>query len=54
MSIYRFVWRRLPGPTAVKVIESAILVSAVLAVRFLWVFPELATMLAFNSVTVED
>ena len=54
MSIYRALWRILPGPTAVKVIEAAALFVAVVAVLFTWVFPQLAPLLPFNNTTVGE
>lgn len=52
MSFYGFIWRILPGPTAVKVVEAVILVLAVVAVLFTWVFPLLAPYMPFNETTV--
>lgn len=37
--MYEAIWRHLPGPTWFKVIEALILILAVIAVLFLWVFP---------------
>lgn len=37
--MYAAIWRLLPGPTWLKVIEALILIFAVVACLFLWVFP---------------
>ena len=52
MSFYGFVWRILPGPTGLKVVEALILVLAVVAVLFTWVFPVIAPNMPFNDNTV--
>jgi hypothetical protein len=54
MSFYGWVWRVLPGPKAVKVVEAALLVLAVVAVLFTWVFPAVAPFMPFNDTTVGD
>ncbi|WP_228509290.1 hypothetical protein [Curtobacterium sp. VKM Ac-2865] len=40
--IFPFVWRVLPGPTALKVIELLLLVAVVVFALFTWVFPFIA------------
>ena len=52
VSFYGLVWRILPGPTALKVVEAVILVLAVVAVLFTWVFPVVAPYMPFNDNTV--
>lgn len=54
MSIYGTLWRILPGPKAVKVIEAVLLLVAVIAVLFTWVFPLLAPLMPFNDTTVGE
>ena len=54
MSFYGLVWRLLPGPKPVKVIEALVLVLAVVAVLFTWVFPQLAPLMPFNETTVGE
>ncbi len=54
MSIYGTLWRILPGPTAVKVIEAVLLFVVVVAVLFTWVFPLLAPLMPFNDTTVGE
>jgi hypothetical protein len=53
MSFYGLIWRLLPGPKPVKVIEALLLIALVLFVLFNWVFPEIADYMPFNDVTVE-
>jgi hypothetical protein len=53
MSFYGLIWRLLPGPKPLKVIEALVLVGLVLVVLFNWVFPEIADYMPFNDVTVE-
>jgi hypothetical protein len=40
--ILPLVWRLLPGPTALKVLELLVLLVAIVAVLFTWVFPWIA------------
>ncbi|MBN9105253.1 MAG: hypothetical protein J0I14_09640 [Propionibacteriaceae bacterium] len=54
MSIYGALWRILPGPRAVKVIEAVALFAVVVAVLFTWVFPQLAPLMPFNDTTVAE
>lgn len=49
--MYGWIWRHLPGPFAVKLIEAAVLVAAIVALLFLVVFPWAEPRLPFNDVT---
>ncbi|WP_186317788.1 hypothetical protein [Curtobacterium sp. 9128] len=40
--IFPLVWRALPGPTALKVLELVVLLAAITSVLFTWVFPWIA------------
>lgn len=53
MSFYGWLWRILPGPTPMKVIGALILLIAVVAALFTWVFPAIAPFMPFNETTVE-
>lgn len=53
MSFYGWLWRLLPGPKAVKVLLATLLLVAVVAVLFNWVFPAIAPLMPFNDTTVE-
>lgn len=52
--LYAAIWRLLPGPLAVRVVAAAVLVIAVVAVLFLWVFPHVAPYMPFNDNTVDQ
>ncbi len=54
MSLYGMLWRLLPGPRAVKVIEAVLLFAVVVAVLFTWVFPLIAPLMPFNETTVGE
>ncbi len=49
--MYSWIWRKLPGSSAVKVIEAVVLVAAVTALLLFVVFPWLEPRLPFNAVT---
>jgi hypothetical protein len=53
MSFYGPIWRLLPGPKAMKVLEALSLLLLVVAVLFIWVFPQVAPYMPFNDTTVE-
>jgi hypothetical protein len=52
MSFYGWLWRLLPGPKLVKVLEAAVLFALVVAALFAWVFPALDPLMPFNNNTV--
>ena len=49
--MYGWIWRHLPGPTAVRVALAVVLVCGVIALLFFVVFPVLDPLLPFNDVT---
>ncbi|MGH3933005.1 MAG: hypothetical protein ACRDTF_23870 [Pseudonocardiaceae bacterium] len=49
--MYSWIWRQLPGPRAVKVVEMLLLITAVVALLMLVVFPWAEPHLPFNQVT---
>ena len=51
--LYGAIWRALPGPLAVKLLLSLVLVLAVVAFCFLWLFPRIAPVMPFNDNTVD-
>ena len=51
--LYAAIWRALPGPLAVRVLLAVVLVAAVAAFCFLWLFPRIAPMMPFNDNTVD-
>ncbi len=50
--MYGWIWRRLPGPTVVRLALAVLLVGTVVALLFLVVFPAVAGLLPANDVTV--
>ncbi|MGH3519679.1 MAG: hypothetical protein ACRDQ7_20130 [Haloechinothrix sp.] len=50
--MYGWIWRRLPGPVAVRVVIATMLVAAVIALLMFVVFPWLEPKLPFNQVSV--
>ena len=52
--MYGWLWRKLPGPWPVKLLESLVLLTGVLAVLFLVVFPWVEPRLPFTDVTVDS
>lgn len=52
--MYAWIWRKLPGPTAVKALEALVLAVVVVLLLFTLVFPWLEPRLPFNDVTVDE
>lgn len=50
--MYGALWRMLPGPVWLRVVQLVILFLAVLAVLIEWVFPWLGTFINVNEATV--
>ncbi|MEI7778504.1 MAG: hypothetical protein WCJ42_03640 [Actinomycetes bacterium] len=50
--MYAWLWRKLPGPVAIKALVGGLLVFLVIAVLFTVVFPWAEPRLPFNQVTV--
>lgn len=50
--MYASLWRVLPGPWPVKALQCLILLAAVVAVCFLWLFPAVAPYMPFNDNTI--
>jgi hypothetical protein len=50
--MYGWIWRRLPGPRPLKALLAALLLVAVVAALFEWVFPWLQGVLGIGEVTV--
>jgi hypothetical protein len=50
--MYGWIWRKIPGGIPGKLLGSAALLAAVLALLFLVVFPWAGPKLPFNHVTV--
>lgn len=50
--MYAALWRALPGRTSLKLLQLVVLLVAVVAVLFIWVFPQIAPYMPFNETTV--
>lgn len=50
--MYGPLWRALPGPWPVKLLQALVLTLAFIAACFLWLFPAVADHLPFNDNTV--
>ena len=50
--MYVWIWRHLPGGSAVKAVQALVLVLAVVALLLFVVFPWVEPRLPFNDVTV--
>lgn len=50
--MYVWIWRHLPGPLAVKLLQTLLLVLAVSALLLFVVFPWIEPHLPINQVTV--
>jgi hypothetical protein len=51
--MYSWIWRHLPGGTAIRAVIALILALAVCALLLLVVFPWIEPYLPFNDVTVD-
>ena len=49
--MYSWIWRHLPGPLPIRAVQALMLVTAVVMLLFLVVFPWLEPSLPFNDVT---
>jgi hypothetical protein len=49
--MYGWIWRHLPGPLPVRIIQALLLISAVVALLLFVVFPWIEPRLPFNQVT---
>jgi hypothetical protein len=49
--VYGWIWRHLPGTTAVRVVEALLLVAAVVALLLFVMFPWIEPQLPYNDVT---
>jgi len=51
--VYSWIWRHLPGPTALRALLALLLLGAVSALLLFVVFPEVEPYLPFSDVTVD-
>lgn len=52
--MYPWIWRHLPGGTAIKAVTALVLVLGVCALLLFVIFPWVEPQLPFNDVTVGD
>lgn len=52
--MYTWIWRQLPGPLALRLVQVLVLLAAVGAVLFLVVFPRVEASLPYSDVTVSQ
>ena len=52
--LYAALWRALPGPTLIKALLALVMLVAVVAYCFLWLFPRIAPLAPFNGNTVDQ
>ncbi len=52
--MYSWIWRHLPGPTAVRVLLAVVLLAAVSALLLFVVFPYVEPYVPFADVTVDE
>jgi hypothetical protein len=52
--MYGPLWRVLPGPWPVKAFLCLLLIIAVVAICFLWLFPAIAPYMPFNGYSVQS
>lgn len=52
--ISTWIWSRIPGPVALKVLLLLVMIVAVIAVLFEWVFPWVSTIVPVSDPTLEE
>ena len=50
--MYTWIWRHLPGPLALRLLQAVVLLGAAVAVLFFVVFPWVEPHLPYSDVTV--
>ena len=51
--MYVWVWRRLPGPVVVRLLQALMLLAGAVALLFFVVFPRVEPLLPYSDVTVK-
>ena len=51
--MYVWVWRRLPGPVVVRLLQALMLLAGAVALLFFVVFPAVEPLLPYSDVTVK-
>jgi hypothetical protein len=52
--MYVWIWRHLPGPLAVRLVQVLALLAAAVVLLFLVVFPRVEPLLPYSDVTVNQ
>jgi hypothetical protein len=52
--MYVWIWRHLPGPIAVRLLQTVVLVAIICAILLFLVFPWIEPKLWFTHVTVQQ
>ena len=52
--MYAVLWRALPGPRWLKVVQAVALALAVVAFCFLWLFPRISPLMPWGDNTVDN
>jgi hypothetical protein len=52
--MYVWIWRHLPGPLAVKLVQTLLIVLAICAILLFVIFPWIEPHLPINNVTVNN
>ena len=52
--MYVWIWRHLPGGRLLRVLQVLVLLAAVVALLFFYVFPTVEPMLPYTDVTVDS
>lgn len=47
--MYAWMFRHLPGPLWMRIVLTIVLLAAIIAALFLWVFPAIAPYMPFND-----
>ena len=50
--MYVWLWRRLPGPLAARLLQALLLMAGLVTLLFLVVFPQVEPLLPYSDVTV--
>lgn len=50
--MYGFIWKHLPGPKFLKIIEASLIIFCIVALLFLYGFPWLSENTNIGSITI--
>lgn len=52
--MYSWIWRHLPGPLVVRLLEATVLLAGTVALLLIVVFPAVEPLLPYSDVTVNQ